>query len=155
MERTAMTVSGDRSSNVRKRALRRLAHEEPAAYAAIYEKVRPGEKHRANAQGKTWTLLRYQFADRYFELFAEEQVTPAAEIPANIRTKSWRRASTRLADLRAPAYRESYEQFLAQGMPSARAAERAEAALRESSDVLFTRLLAEEYKLWLMTEGRT
>ena len=144
-----MTVSGDRSSALRKRALRRLAHEEPAAYAAIYERVRPGEKHRANARGKTWTLLRQQFPDRYFELFAEEQAAPAAEIPANIRTKSWQRASAILADLRATTYRELYDRFFAGGMPEPRAYDRAMAVLRESESELFTELLAHEYKMWM------
>jgi hypothetical protein len=144
-----MTASGDRSSNVRKRALRRLAREEPAVYAAIYEKVRPGEKHRANARGKTWTLLRHQFPDRYFELFAEEQAAPAVEIPASIRSKSWQRATASLADLRADVYRELYDQFFAGGMPEPRAYDRAMAVLRETESALFTQLLTHEYKMWL------
>lgn len=148
-----MSASGNRSSGLRKRALRRLAHEEPAAYAAVYEIVRPGEKDRANARGKTWTLLRYQFPDRYYELYAEEQAAPPTGIPADIRTKSWARATASLADLRAGAYRKLYDRFFADGMPEARAYDRAVALLRETESALFTELLAHEYKMWLAVSG--
>jgi hypothetical protein len=144
-----MGASGNRSSNCRKRALRRLAREQAASYAAIYEKIRPAEGAPVNARGKAWTMLRHQYPDRYMELFAEEQIAPAAEIPAAIRSKSWSRASARLADLRADAHRESYEQFRRQGMPDPRAWDRAVAVIREADADLFTRLLTEEYRLWL------
>jgi hypothetical protein len=144
-----MNASGNRSSGFRKRALRRLAHEEPAAYAAIYETVRPGEIDRANARGKTWTLLRYQFPDRYFELYAEEQAAPANGVPADIRSKSWARATANLADLRAGSYRKLYDRFSADGMPEARAYDRAMSLLRETESALFTELLTHEYRLWL------
>ena len=144
-----MGASANRSSIFRKRALRRLAREQPTAYAEIYEKIRPGEATAAHARGKAWTRLRRQFPDRYLELFAEEQAAPAAEIPANIRTKSWQRATASLADLRADAYRELYEQFFTGGMPEPRAYDRAMAILRETESELFTQLLAHEYKMWL------
>lgn len=149
-----MSSSGDLSSKLRKRALRRLAREQPAAYAAIYERVRPEEPGGVHARGKTWTLLREQFPDRYLELFAEEQVAPETEIPADIRAKSWNRATSNLADLHADRFNELHEQFSAK-MPQPRAYDRAVAALRQFDEPLFTRLLAEEYKLWLIVTGHS
>jgi hypothetical protein len=145
--------SSDRSSAVRKRALARLAREQPAAYTGIYEQVRPDAAGRHHARGKAWTLLRRRHPGRYFELYAEEMAAPGSEIPAVIRTRSWQRASARLADLRAAAYRESYDGFRAQGMPHSRARERAVAVLRDSRSGLFARLLSDEYELWLAAEG--
>ena len=44
-------------------------------------------------------------------------------------------------------------QFRAEGMSRPRAADRAMAALREAKSELFSRLLAEEYQLWLIAAG--
>jgi hypothetical protein len=144
-----MSVSGDRSSNARKRALRRLAREQHAAYAEIYEQVRPAAPTRHHASERARTKLRYRYPARYLELFAEEQASAGTEVPAGIRSKSWQRAVARLADLRAPVYRELFAQFRAQGMNRPRAYARAMAALREADSDLFIRMLAEEYQLWL------
>ncbi len=70
-------------------------------------------------------------------------------MPADIRSKSWQRATTRLADPRAPAYRKLFGQFRAQGMNRPAAYDRAMAILREADSDLFTRMLTEEYELWL------
>jgi hypothetical protein len=148
-------VSGDRSSVLRKRALRRLSHEQYTAYSALYEQVLseiPGVT-RHQARGRAWTRLRYEFPDRYLELFALEHGGIGAEVPPDIRTKSWQRASARLAELRKAAYRSRYAQFRAQGMTPAKAYDRAIAAVRDGDPDLFARLLAEEYQLWLAVSG--
>jgi hypothetical protein len=148
-------VSGNRSSRLRKRALRRLSHEEPAAYSALYEQVLseiPGiTRHRARP--RAWTLLRRQFPDRYLELFAREQAGIGAEVPPDIASKAWQRASARLADLRGAAYLPRYAQFRAQGMTAPKAYERAIAAVRVADADLFARLLAQEYQMRLAVSG--
>jgi hypothetical protein len=148
-------VSGDRSSVLRKRALRRLSHEYYAAYSALYEQVlseTPGLT-RYQARGRAWTRLRYQFPDRYFELFALERSGIRTDVPPGIRSKSWQRASARLADLRPAAYRSGFAGFRTQGMSPRKASERAAAAIRDRDADLFARLLAEEYQLGLAVSG--
>jgi hypothetical protein len=95
----------------RKRALRRLAREQHAAYAVIYEQVRPDAPTRYQAKDWARTQLRHRFPDRYLELYAHEQAGPGTDVTADIRSKSWQRPAARLADLRAPAYRELLGQF--------------------------------------------
>jgi hypothetical protein len=148
-------VSGDRSSVLRKRALRRLSHEQYAAYSALYEQVLaeiPG-LNRHHARGRAWTRLRYQFPDRYLELFALEQSGAGTEMPPDVRSKSWQRANARLADLRKAAYEPRYAEFRAQGMAASKAYDRAVAVVRDGNENLFARLLAEEYQLWLVASG--
>ena len=70
-------------------------------------------------------------------------------MPPGIASKSWQRASARLAALHPATYQESYQQFRAQPRPSARAFDRTVAILRTRDPALFTRLLTEEYQLWL------
>jgi hypothetical protein len=140
---------------LRKRALRRLSHEHYLAYSALYEQVLseiPGLT-RYQARGRAWTRLRYQFPDRYFELFALEQGGIRTEVPPDPRGKSWQRACGRLADLRRTAYRSHFAEFRAQGMAPSKAYDRAVAAVREDNAGLFTRLLAEEYQRWLAASG--
>lgn len=148
-------MSGDRSSALRKRALRRLSHEQHTAYSALYEQVLseiPGLT-RHHARPRAWTRLRYQFPDRYLELFALEQSGADTEVPPDVRSKSWQRANARLADLRKSAYQPRYAEFRAQGMASPKAYDRAVAVVREGNADLFARLLAEEYQLWLTASG--
>jgi hypothetical protein len=144
-------VSGDRSSVLRKRALRRLSHEQPAAYSMLYEQVvsQAPDLTRHQARGRAWTRLRYEFPSRYLELFALEQVAIGTDVPPAIRSKSWQRASARLADLRKAAHQSRVAEFRAQGMTPAKVFERAVAAVRDRDPDLFARLLAEEYQLWL------
>jgi hypothetical protein len=52
---------------------RRLAREQHAAYAEIYEQVRPAVPTRHHACEPARTKLRYRYPARYLELFAEEQ----------------------------------------------------------------------------------
>ena len=148
-------MSGDRSSLLRKRALRRLSHEHYAVYSTLYEQVLseiPGLT-RHQARGRTWTRLRYEFPDRYLELFALEQSGAGTEMPPDIRGKSWQRANARLADLRRAAYRPLYAEFRAQRMAASKAYDRAVAVVRDGNADLFARLLAEEYQLWLVASG--
>lgn len=148
-------MSGDRSSALRKRALRRLSHEHYPAYSALYEQVlseTPGLT-RYQARGRAWTRLRYQFPDRYFELFALEQGGIRTDVPPDPRGKSWQRACARLADLRKTSYRSRFEEFRAQGMAPSKAYDRAVAAVRDGNAGLFVRLLAEEYQRWLAASG--
>ncbi|HLJ98960.1 MAG TPA: hypothetical protein VKU39_03520 [Streptosporangiaceae bacterium] len=143
--------SADLSSALRKRALRKLSHEQCAAYTALYERLlaeNPGLT-RYQARGRTWTLLRYQFPDRYLELFALERSGGAADLPPDVRTRSWRRANARLAEIRETAYRPRYAEFAAQGMLPAKAHDRAIAAVRQDNPDLFGLLLAQEYEAWL------
>src|ERR1700677_1795461 len=141
-------MSGNQSSTLRKRALRRLSREQHAAYSAHYEQVLseiPGvTRHRA--RGRAWTRLRYDFPDRYLELFALEQ--SGTDVPPEIRSKSWQRATARLADLRDAAYKPRYAEFRSKGMAPAKAYDRAIAAVRDNETDLFARLLSEEYRLW-------
>lgn len=148
--RSGTRLSRDHSSLLRKRALRRLSHEQPAAYSSLYEQVlaqTPGLT-RHQARGRAWTRLRYQFPDRYLELAALEHSGIDA-IPPGIRTKSWQRATARLADLCPGTYQPQFARFRADGMTPARASDRAAATVRGSNPDLFTRLLTEEYQLWL------
>lgn len=148
-------LSGDRSSVLRKRALRRLSHEQPAAYSMLYEQVLSEipDLTRYRARGRAWTRLRYEFPDRYLELFALEQSGIGTDVPPGIRSKSWQRATARLADLRKAAHQSRYAEFRTQGMTTAKAFERAIAAVRHGDADLFARLLAEEYQLWLAASG--
>ena len=145
----------DRSSNARKRALRRLARECHADYALIYEEIRPAAGRRDRARGQAWTQLRYKHPDRYLELYAEESVAPGTEIPADIRSKSWQRSVAILANLKQREYRELYEGFRALGMPKARAYDRAMAGIRKANGDLFTEILTREYELWLAVGARS
>lgn len=148
-------MSGNRSSMLRKRALRRLSHEQYAAYSELYEQVlseTPGIT-RHLARPRAWTLLRRQFPDRYLELFAHGQAGIDAEVPPDIGSRAWQRASARLADLRSTDCQPRYAQFLNQGMPAPRAYDRAIAVVRNSDADLFARLLAEEYQGWLAASG--
>jgi hypothetical protein len=151
-----VAVSGDRSSVLRKRALRRLSHEQHAAYAALYEQVlaeTPGLT-RHHARGRAWTRLRHEFPDRYLELFALEHGGIGDDVPPEVRSKAWQRACARLAGLRQAAYRARYAQLRAQGMTPPKAYDRAIAAVREGNADLFARLLAEEYQQWGKTAYR-
>jgi hypothetical protein len=141
-------VSGDRSSLLRKRALRRLSHEQHAAYAALYEQVLaeiPGLT-RHQARPRAWTRLRHEFPGRYLELFALEHGGIDDDVPPELRSKSWQRACARLADLRTAAYQSRHTEFRAQGMTPQKAYDRAIAAIREDNADLFARLLAAEYQ---------
>ena len=76
---------------LRKRALRRLSHEQYAAYSTLYEQVLseiPGLT-RHHARGRAWTRLRYQFPDRYLELFALEQSGTDTEMPPRSTSCGW------------------------------------------------------------------
>jgi hypothetical protein len=140
---------------LRKRALRRLSHEQYVVYSALYEQVLseiPGLT-RHQARGRAWTRLRYEFPDRYLELFALERGGIGTDVPPEIRTKSWQRATARLAELRRAAYRSRYAEFRARDMTPAKAYDRAIAAVRDGDADLFARLLAEEYQLWLAVSG--
>ena len=148
-------MSGDRSSVLRKRALCRLSREQHAAYSTLYEQVLaeiPGLT-RHQARGRARTRLRYEFPDRYLELFALEQGGIGTEVPPGIRSKSWQRASARLADLRKDAHQARFAEFRVQGMGPAKAYDRAIAVVRDGNADLFARLLAEEYQLWLAVSG--
>lgn len=74
-------------------------------------------------------------------------------MPPGIRSKSWQRASARLADLRKADYRSRFAEFRALGMTPAKASERSTAAIRDRHADLFARLLSEEYQLWLAVSG--
>jgi hypothetical protein len=141
-----VSTSADRA---RTRALRLLAREHYAEYAGIYAQVRPAASDRYQARNLARMQLRHRHPGRYLELHAREQASPGTEVPAGIRSKSWQRATGRLADLRAPAYRELFTRFRAQGMNRPAAYDRAMALLREADSDLFTQMLAEEYRLWL------
>jgi hypothetical protein len=141
-----VSKSADRA---RTRALRLLAREHYAEYAVIYEQVRVAAPDRYWARNRARMQLRHRYPDRYLELLAQERAGPGTDVPAGIRSKSWQRAVARLADLRAAAYRELFGQFRAQGMNRPAAYDRAMAILREAESDLFTRMLTEEYELWL------
>jgi hypothetical protein len=146
-----VALSGNRSSLLRKRALRRLSHEQPAAYAALYEQVlaeTPGLT-RHQARPRAWTRLRHEFPDRYLELLALEHGSTGADLPPEVRSKSWQRACGLLAERCAAAYRARYAEFRAQGMAPQKAYDRAIAAVRQGNADLFMRLLAEQYQRWL------
>ena len=144
---------GNRSADPRKRALRLLAREHFADYSSIYEEIRPTAQNRYQARDRARVQLRSRFPARYLELYAQEQAGPGTDIPAEIRSKSWQRALSRLADLQAPAYQKLLGEFRGQGMSRPRAADRAMAAVREANGDLFARLLTEEYQLWRIAIG--
>jgi hypothetical protein len=72
--------SADYSSVARKRALRRLAREQSAAYTTIYQRIRPGAPSHTHARNQAWTQLRHRYPDRYRELY-EEELPQAAKPP--------------------------------------------------------------------------
>lgn len=146
-------MSADRSADPRKRALRLLAREHLADYAAIYEELRPTARSSLHARDLARTRLRSRFPDRYRELYDQELGGPRTDVPAAIRSKSWQRATARLAELRPTDYQRRYGQFRAQGMNQQRATARAMAALREANGDLFDRLLTEECQLWLVASA--
>jgi hypothetical protein len=137
------------TDRARTRALRLLAREHYAEYAEIYEQVRVAAPDRYRARNRAGMQLRHRYPDRYLELHAQERAGPGTDVPAGIRSKSWQRAVARLADLRASAYRELFGQFRAQGMNRPAAYDRAMAILRDADSELFTRMLTEEYQLWI------
>jgi hypothetical protein len=141
-----VSKSADRA---RTRALRLLAREHYGEYAEIYEQVRPATPDRFQARNEARMQLRHRYPSRYLELHAQEQAGPGTNVPAGIRSKSWQRATARLADLRAPAYRDLFGQFRAQGMNQPTAYDRAMAILRDADSGMFTQMLTEEYQLWL------
>jgi len=147
--------SGDRSSVLRKRALARLGREQHAAYSTLYEQVMAEHPDltRHQARGRARTRLRHQFPARYLELLALGH--DGTDVPPGIRSKSWQRATARLADLCNQDYRPRYDRFRAEGMTPARAYARAIAAVRDTQADLFEQLLAEEYRLWLAVSGET
>ena len=147
-----VSKSADRA---RTGALRLLAREHYAEYAEIYEQIRPAALDRYKARNQARIQLRHRYSDRYLELHAQEKAGPGTDVPAGIRSKSWQRAVARLADLRTPAYQELFGQFRAQGMNRPAAYDRATAILREADCDLFTRMLAEEYQLWLAVGAAT
>lgn len=70
---TGARHSADHSSVARKRALRRLAREQPDAYTTLYQRIRPRMPSHTHARNQAWTQLRYQYPDRYRELYEEER----------------------------------------------------------------------------------
>jgi hypothetical protein len=143
-------LNSDRSSLLRRRALRRLSRERHAIYSTLDEQVLAEipDAARHQVRDRAWTRLRSKFPDRYLELFALEQ-GGIDEMPPDIRTKSWQRATSRVADLCRTAYRSRYAESRAEGMTPAKAYDRAIADVRIGNADLFTRLPAEEYLLWL------
>jgi hypothetical protein len=141
-----VSKSADRA---RTQALRLLAREYYAEYAEIYEQVRAAAPDRYSARNQARMQLCHRYPDRYMELHEQERTGPGTDVPAGIRSKSWQRAVARLADLRATTYQELFGQFRAQGMNRPAAYDRAMAILREADSELFTRILTEEYQLWL------
>lgn len=139
----------DRTRDARRRALRLLAREHLTDYTAIYEQVCRTARNRFHARDAARARLRERYPVRYQELLAQEQASPIPDVPANIRSKSWQRSIARLADLRQVDFRRTFDQFRAQGMTQSRATARAMAALQEANQDLFSRLLSEEYELWM------
>jgi hypothetical protein len=74
--------SADHSSVARKRALRRLAREQPDAYTTLYQRIRPRTPSHTHARNQAWTQLRYQYPGRYRELYEEER--PQAAKPPRL-----------------------------------------------------------------------
>ncbi len=137
------------AARARTRALRLLAREHYAEYAGIYEQVRPAAPDRYQARNRARMQLCYRYPDRYLELHAREQAAPGTDVPAGVRSKSWQRATARLADLRAPALPGAVRPVPGPGHEPAGCLDRAMAILREADSDLFTRMLTEEYQLWL------
>lgn len=144
-----MSTSGDESSKIRKRALRQLAREERTAYRNLYATIAPGAGRPDLIRGQAMTQLRYQFPDRYLELYALERAAPGVSIPADIRSKSWERAMGILADLRKAPYRKHFDQLRSEGRSRAAAFDLATAELRAAEPDLFASLLAREISMWL------
>jgi hypothetical protein len=99
-------TASNRSSNLRKRALRKLSHEHYPEYSALYERVLseiPGMT-RHGVRSRAWTQLRHQFPDRYLELYALEQAGIEGKLAPGIRSRCWQRANTRLAHSNEAAY---------------------------------------------------
>jgi hypothetical protein len=154
---TSRTAS-NRSSNLRKRALRKLSHEHYAEYSALYEHVlsQAADMTRHRARSRAWTQLRYQFPDRYLELYAVEQAgieDIEGQVPSGVRSRCWQRANTRLAQSDKAAYQARLAEFRGPGITQSKAYDRAVAALRADHGELFARLLAEEYQLHLAKAG--
>jgi hypothetical protein len=156
---TSRTAS-DRSSNLRKRALRKLSHEHYPEYSALYEHVlaeTPGMTRHC-VRSRAWTQLRYQFPDRYLELYALEQADiedTGKKVPPEIRSRCWQRANTRLAHSNEETYQARLAEFRGPGITQSKAYDRAVAALRARYGELFARLLAEEYQLHLAKAHRS
>ena len=144
-------TTSNRSSSLRKRALRKLSHEHYREYSALYEDVlaeTPGMT-RHLVRSRAWTQLRYQFPDRYLELYALEQAGIEDKMPPGMRSRCWQRANTRLARSDEAAYQARLAEFRGAGITQSKAYDRAVAALRADYGDLFARLLAEEYQLHL------
>jgi hypothetical protein len=150
-----MTYSGDRSSAARKRALRRLAREDRPTYRALFEQVRPQVRTHDQASGRALTLLRYQYPDRYLELYAQERLGPGTNVPPEVRAVAWRTASRRLATLRFPAYRDLFGQAKVGGLTGSCAYDLAITQLRNAHQELFVRLLVTEISRWPGRHGLT
>jgi hypothetical protein len=148
-----VSYSGDRSSAARKRALRRLAREQRVVYRELYEQTRQRVQTHDQARGRARTLLRYRFPDRYLQLYAEEQVGPGTEVPPEVRSKAWLRASAALAELLGDAYRALFGQAHAGGLNNSCAYDMASSQLRAANQELFARLLAEEIRCSLREIG--
>lgn len=93
-------MSGNRSPKLRKRALRRLSHEQYAAGSALYEHVLPEIPGltRHLARGRAPAPHRQQFPHRYPQLPAHEQAGTGTEVPPDTGSRCWQRANARLAD---------------------------------------------------------
>jgi hypothetical protein len=150
---TSQRKSRNRSSTMRKRALRRLARERRSAYDEAYQAIRPLTETRFHARDRAFTQLRHRYPDRYLELYAEERAGVTTSVPPGLRSKSWQRAIARLADLSGPAYQELSREMRARGMSSGRAYDMAMTRIRHASGELFAALLADELMMWLGEAG--
>jgi hypothetical protein len=130
------------ASAARKRALRRLAREDPLTYRALYEQTRPLVSTGDQARGRALTLLRYRHPGQYLVLYAQERLGPGTNVAPQIRAAAWRKASRWLTAQRAAAYRELLGQAKASGLAGQRAHHLAIAQLRNDHQELFARLLA-------------
>ena len=99
---------------------------------------------RDQARGQALTQLRYRYPDRYLELCAQERAGPSTDVPPDVRSKAWQKASGALADLLAPAYRELFGQMRARGLNDPCAYDLAITQLRNDHQDLFARVLAEQ-----------
>ena len=149
-------MSGDRSSVLRKRALRRASHEHYLAYSALYEQAMsetPGLT-RYQARGRAWTAVlgissqtgtsSCSRSNRAVSA-PKRRPIPAAS-PGSARAVGWLTSAGRPTGL-------DFAEFRAQGMASSKAYDRAVAAVRDDNAGVFTRLLAEEYQRWLAASG--
>lgn len=144
--------ASDRASVTRKRALRRLAHQENAAYRALFEGFRAAGFSADPARSRAWTQLRQEFPDEYLTFYAIEQVSPDALVPARVRSRAWQRAMGLLTELRGIPYRHYFDGFRATGLSSAEATYRAAAEIKAQEPELFARLLADEIRMWLNSD---